>query len=85
MPATRGRRASSIAKVMSVMPQGSKIRSAITSPSRLPVMPSTTWPAQSTLVPYSHLVPGSNSSGVISAFRVAVITLGWPFSSASRL
>ena len=66
------------------MPHGSKIRSAKTSPRRLPAIPSMTWPVQSRLDPYSHLSPGSNSSGVISDAFEPVMTLGWPFSVASR-
>ena len=74
-----------IENAMSVMPSWLKMRSCITSPSRLPRMPSTTWPAQSMLVPYSHFSPGSNSSGVISACFDEVITEGWPCCVASRL
>ncbi len=48
------------------------------------MIPSTTWPAQSMLEPYSHSVPGSNSSGVLIAAFDAVITLGWPCSLAIR-
>ena len=56
-----------------------------TSPSLLPVIPSITWPHQSMLLPYSHLSPGSNRRGVISAFLELVMTLGCPFSWARRL
>src|SRR5580692_5741432 len=65
-------------KAMSSMPSGWKMRSFITSPSRLPRMSSTTWPHQSRLLPYSHLSSGSNSSGVINDAFEQVITLGWP-------
>src|SRR5258708_8515085 len=71
-------------KSMSSMPSGAKIRSLITSPRRLPRMLSTTWPAQSMLLPYSHLSPGSNNSGVISDAFEQVTTLGWPRSCARR-
>ena len=55
------------------MPSGSRMRSPMTSPSRLPVMPSTTCPTQSMLEPYSHSSPGSKSSGVlIEAFDAVV-------------
>ena len=40
-------------------------------------------PDQSMLVPYCQRSPGSNSSGVVSAAIVAVMTLGWPCSSAN--
>ena len=84
MTARRARRPSFRLKVMSFMPSGSKMRCWKTWPRRWPVMPSTTWPAQSRLLPYSHFSPGSNSSGVISAAFEAVMTLGWPFFSARR-
>jgi len=71
-------------KAISSMPSGAKIRSTITSPRRLPRMLSTTCPHQSMLLPYSHLSPGSNSSGVISDAFEQVITLGWPRSCARR-
>src|SRR5258708_38111825 len=71
-------------KSMSSMPSGAKIRSLITSPRRLPRMLSTTWPAQSMLLTYSHLSPGSNNSGVISDAFGQVTTLGWPCSCARR-
>ena len=48
-------------------------------------MPSTTWPAQSMLDPYSQRSPGSKSSGVVIDAREQVMTLGWPCSFASRL
>lgn len=60
------------------------MRSAKTSPSRLPVMPSTTCPTQSMFVPYSHFEPGSNRSGVMIAAFDEVITLGCPWSVARR-
>ena len=72
-------------KALLAMPSGAKIRSRITSPSRLPVMPSTTWPAQSMLLPYSQSSPGSNRSGDLSAAFEEVMTLGWPCSLARRL
>ncbi len=71
-------------KPLLVMPNGSKIRSCITWPSRWPVTASTTWPAQSMLLPYSHRSPGSNSRGVLSDALLAVRTLGCPCSVAKR-
>lgn len=59
------------------------MRSVMTSPRRLPVIPSTTSPAQSMLVPYSHRVPGSNSSGVRREAIDAVMILGCPCSVAN--
>ena len=46
---------------------------------------STTWPHQSMLLPYSHLSPGSKSSGVMIDAFVHVVTLGCPCSCANRL
>ena len=56
-------------KPLLFMSSGAKMRSAMTSPSRLPVMPSTTWPTQSMLEPYSHSSPGSNRRGVERRLR----------------
>ena len=66
------------------MPRGPRIRSCMTSPRRLPVIPSSTWPAQSMLDPYSHRSPGSKISGVEIDLCDAVMTLGYPWSLASR-
>ena len=61
MRARRARIDGVIVKAVLVMPSGAKMRSCMNSPSRLPVIPSTTWPAQSMLQPYSQSSPGSNS------------------------
>lgn len=61
------------------------MRSRNTSPSRRPVIPSITCPAQSMLLPYSHCSPGSNSKGVCRARRLEVTMLGCPWFSARRL
>ena len=79
MVTMRLRMDSFIENAVSSMPSGLKIRSFMTSPSRLPVIPSTTWPAQSMLEPYSHCSPGSNSSGVQIEACEAVMTLGCPW------
>ena len=72
IPARRSRIASFTVNAVSAMPSGSKTRSRMTSPRRRPVIPSTTCPSQSMLLPYSQRSPGSNSSGVMSDRRVAV-------------
>lgn len=84
MVANPGLVASVRANAESVMPRGANTRSAVTSPRRLPVMASTTWPHQSMPLPYSHCVPGSNGSGVCSARREAITIYGWPCSVAIR-
>ena len=81
--AMRSRIAGVIEKAVESMPRGPRIRSANTSPSRLPVMPSTTRPAQSMLEPYSHCSPGSKSRGVSIEAYEASTTHGWPCSLAS--
>lgn len=84
MVARRPRISSVGVNAVESIPSGANTSWAITSPSRFPVIPSTTWPHQSMLLPYSHRVPGSKSSGVLSAALDAVITLGCPCSVASR-
>ena len=57
MRASRERTSSVIVNAVSRMPSGSRMRSRTTSPRRLPVIPSTTWPAQSMFEPYSQRSP----------------------------
>src|SRR5918993_5237758 len=76
MVARRERISSVVVKAVSFMPSGSKMRSANSSPSRLPLTPSTTLPTQSMFLPYSQRSPGSNRSTERNDAMVPVTTLG---------
>jgi len=78
MGAELARCASVIFAVVLVMPSGPVMLARKYASSDCPLTASTTRPSQSTLIPYSKRVPGSNSSGEVNMASVPGRIFGVP-------